>query len=62
MNDCPAEQQLGPYEGFLHCDLWKDHRPPIHWDKQVGIHWFRMEEQPGYEPGSALVYEQPAER
>jgi hypothetical protein len=42
---------------YFQCDLWADHKPPIHWDKAAAIHWFLIEEQPGYEPGTSLDYE-----
>jgi len=59
MSDCAAVaviRQIGD-EYELGCDLWAGHKPPIHWDETAGIHWFRIEEQPGYEPGTSLAYE-----
>jgi hypothetical protein len=50
-----ADCTQGPAE--LTCDLWEGHRPPIHLNHELGIHWFRIEEQPGYEPGTSLDYE-----
>lgn len=61
--ECPATQlivECTQGDAELTCDLWAGHVPPIHWDKEAGVHWFRMEDQPGYEPGAELAYERPA--
>jgi hypothetical protein len=51
--NCPATASPGGTAGaVLSCDLWADHKPPIHWDKTVGVHWFRMEDI-----GGAMVYD-----
>ena len=57
MSNCMASQVVPNGcgdQGELFCYLFEGHTPPIHWDHGTGIHWFRMEEQPGMQMAAAL--------